>query len=372
VTIMYILDLIFRFWLAAASPSVIVYIGTYTGDGTTDSKGIYAYQLDTSQSTLAPLGLAVETPNPSYVFVHPSKKYLYAANEQDDGRVTAFQIDPTNQGRLQYLNQQSSRGSGPCYLSMTKQGDYLFVANYNNATVATLPVDISNGNVKPFTGFDQQVGSSIDPDRQQSAHAHSIRLDPEERFALSADLGSDQIYHYRFQPQNGSIVRTSITSAARPGDGPRHLIFSSNSRFVYLTNELKSTITVFSYFPTMTVIQIISTLPENYTLPNTAAELVFHPINEQFLYASNRGHDSIAVFSIDSNTGRLTLLQHIGVQGHTPRNFNISPDGRFLIVANQDSNNIVLYTIDSNTGRISPTGTNLPISKPTCVKFLSL
>ena len=356
-------------WPAKNAPSTIVYIGTYSGDGPSDSKGIYAFTLDETKAALVPLGLSVATTNASYVLVHPSHKYVYSVNEQDDGTVTAFEIDSTQSGRLKYLNHQSSRGSGPCYLSTTKAGDYIFVANYNNGTVAVLPIDTTNGNVKQNTGFDQQTGSSVDPIRQTSAHAHCILLDKKEEYALSADLGSDQIYHYKFFSNNGSILRTSITRAARIGDGPRHLIFNSNQKFVYLMNELKSEITVFNYFPRMEVVQIISSLPKNYTLSNTGAEVLLHPITEKFLYASNRGHDSIAVFSVDSDTGHLTLIQHISVQGQTPRNFNISPNGKFLIVANQNSHNIVLFAIDE-TGKLTPTGSVMQVSSPTCVKYL--
>ncbi|CAF0768601.1 unnamed protein product [Adineta ricciae] len=358
-----------KVWPTKASPT-IVYVGTYSGDGPTDSKGIYAFALDESKSTLTPLGLSVATTNASYVLVHPSHKYLYGVNEQDDGTVSAFQIDSTKPERLTFINQQSSRGSGPCYLSTNRVGEYLFVANYNNGTVAVLPIDSNDGSIKQSTGFDQQKGSSVDPIRQTSAHAHCILLDKREQYAVSADLGSDQIYHYRFFPNNGSILRTSITKAARLGDGPRHLIFNSNQKYVYLMNELKSEITVFNYFPTMQPIQIISTLPENYTATNTGAEILLHPTAEKYLYASNRGHDSIAVFSVDSGTGHLTLIQHISVQGHTPRNFNISPNGKFLIVANQDSNNLVLFTIDESTGKLSSTGSSVEVSKPTCVKYL--
>jgi 6-phosphogluconolactonase len=236
---------------APEAPSTIVYIGTYTGDGASDSKGIYAFTLDETKNTLTPLGLSAPVSNPSYVLVHPSKKYLYAVNEQDEGGVTAFQINANEPGRLNLINNQSSRGSGPCYLSTNQAGDYLFVANYNNGTVAVLPLDINNGTVRSYSGFDQQTGSSVDPDRQTSAHAHCIRLDKKEEYALSADLGSDQIYHYKFSSTNGSLTRTSITKAAKPGDGPRHLIFNSDQRFVYLINELKSEITVFKYLPTM-------------------------------------------------------------------------------------------------------------------------
>lgn len=361
---------VFLQFCSLAIGSTIVYIGTYTGDGPTESKGIYALTLDETNSTLIPLGLSVETTNASYILVHPSRKYLYGVNEQDDGTVTAFEIDPGQPSRLHYLNHQSSRGSGPCYISTNRVGNYLFVANYNNGTVAVLPIDLANGQLKPFTSFDQQTGSSVDPDRQTSPHAHCIRLDEKEEFALSADLGSDQIYHYQFSMNNGSITRTSITKAFRPGDGPRHIIFNLDQRFVYLMNELKSEITVFRYSPIMEPIQVISSIPSNFTSPNTGAEIVLHPIGQRFLYASNRGHDSIAVFSVDLELGILALIQHISVQGQTPRNFNISPDGKYLIVANQNSHNVVLFTIDQLTGKLTATGSSVQISVPTCVKFL--
>jgi 6-phosphogluconolactonase len=359
----------FNIW-APQAPSTIVFIGTYSGDGPTDSKGIYAFELDETKPALTPLGLSVETTNASYVLVHPSRQYLYAVNEQDQGTVTAFRIDPNQRGRLHLINQQSSQGSGPCYLSTNRFGDYIFVANYNNGTVAVLPIDINNGSLRQSSGFDQQNGSSIDPVRQTSPHAHCILLDRREEYALSADLGSDQIYHYRFDPSRGSIERTEITKAGRPGDGPRHVIFNFNERFVYVMNELKSEITVFRYFPNMEPVQIISSLPENYTLPNTGAEILLHPITGRYLYASNRGHDSVAVFTVDIETGTLSLIQHISVQGQTPRNFNISPNGRFLIVANQNSHNVVLFTIDEQTGKLTATGSSVQVSSPTCVKYL--
>lgn len=349
-------------WLVTSSKTT-VFIGT-------GSKGVYAFLLDEEKSALKPLGLSVETNNPTYITIHPSKKYLYAANGQDNGTVSAFRIESTETGRLHLINQQSSRGSGPCYVTTNKEGNYLFVANYGNGTVAVLPINATNGGLQSFTGFDQQTGSSVDPDRQTSPHAHCIVLDKREEYALSADLGSDQIYHYKLIPNNGSLLRTSITKAAKPGDGPRHLVFSSNQKFVYVINELKSEITVFNYIPTMTPIQSISTLPENFTSTNTAAAIVLHPITEKYLYACNRGHDSLAVFSVDENTGLLTLIQRISVQGQTPRDFNISPNGKFLIVANQDSNNLVLFTIDEQTGKLMPTESSAKINQPMCVKYL--
>jgi len=356
--------------LSSKASSTILFVGTYTGDGPSDSKGIYAFSLDDTTSTLTPLGLAAATSNPSYVLIHPTHKYLYAANEENNGRISAFKINSTQQGRLTLINQQSSGGSGPCYLSTTRTGGHIFVANYNNGTVAVLPIDGNDGSLKQYSGFDQQIGSSVDPDRQRSPHAHCILLDKIEENALSANLGSDQIYKYRFFPNNGSLLRTIVTKTARPGDGPRHLIFNSNQKFVYVANELQSTITVYNYFPILQAVQTVSTLPNDFTSTSSVAEILLHPITEKYLYVSNRGHDSIAVFSVDNNIGHLSLIQHINVQGQTPRNFIITPDGKYLIVANQNSNNLVVFSIDHTTGKLTATGSNAQVSKPTCIKYL--
>ena len=350
--------------------NTIVFVGTYTGNGTTDSKGIYAFSFDESKPALVPLGLAAATPNPSYILGHPSGKYLYAVNEQDDGRLVAFALDSSRPGCLKRINEQSSRGNGPCYLSSNRAGDHVFVANYGSGTVAVLPVNQSTGALKPFSGCDQQVGSSIDAASPRSSRAHCILLDKQEQFALSANLGFDQIYRYRFSSTNGSMARASVTPVAKPGDGPRHLIFGANDKFVYVINELTSTITVYIYSPSLQPVQTVSSLPANYSLPNTGADLLLSPITGKFLYASNRGHNSIAVFAVDNTTGVLSLIQHESVQGDTPRNFNISPNGKFLIVANQNSNNLVLFTIDATTGKLKATGSTAKVSRPTCVKFL--
>jgi 6-phosphogluconolactonase len=360
-------------WYSSLSPkasSTIIFVGTYTGDGPNDSKGIYAFSFNDTTSTLTPLGLAVATPNPSYILIHPTHKYLYAVNEQDDGKINAFKINSTQQGHLTLINQQSSRGGSPCYLSTNRAGRYIFVANYNNGTVAVLPIDENDGSLKRYSGFDQQIGSSIDSNRQQSSHAHCILLDKIEENVLSANLGSDQIYTYRFFPNNGSLLRLTVTKTAKLGDGPRHFVLNSNQTFLYVINELKSTITVYNYCPILYSIQTISTIPNNFTSINTGAEILLHPISEKYLYASNRGHDSIAVFTVDNHTGHLSLIQHINVQGRTPRHFNISPNGKYLIVANQDSNNLVVFSIDHTTGKLIPTDSTIQINKPTCIQYL--
>jgi 6-phosphogluconolactonase len=271
---------------------------------------------------------------------------------------------------LRLINQQSSRGSGPCYLSTDRAGKYVFVANYNSGTVAVLPVDGHQGSLKTFSGFDQHTSLSEKSGSKKSPHAHCILLDKTEQNALSADLGTDQIYSYRFFSNNGSLFRTTTTKTKKSGDGPRHLVFNANQTFVYVINELTSSITVYKYSRQLHFVQTISTLPKGFTSSNTGAEVLLHPISEKYLYASNRGHNSIAVFSVNKITGRLSLIQHINVQGRTPRDFNISPNGKHLIVANQDSNNLVVFTIDQTTGKLAATGSTTQVSKPTCVKYL--
>ncbi len=356
--------------LSSKASSTLLFVGTYTGDGPTDSKGIYAFSFNDTTSTLTPLGLAAATPHPSYILIHPTHKYLYAVNEQDDGKISAFQIDSTPQGHLTFINQQSSRGGSPCYLSTNQAGQYIFVANYNDGTVAILPIDKNDGSLKPSSGFDQQIGSSINPDRQQSSHTHCILLDKTEENLFSANLGSDEIYTYRFFPNNGSLSRSTITKTAKAGDGPRHFVFNSNQKLLYVINELESTITVYRYSSILHSVQTISTIPENFTSDNAGAEILLHPVTGNYLYASNRGHDSIAVFTVDHNTGYLSLIQHINVQGRTPRNFNITPNGKYLIVANQNSNNLVVFSIDQTTGKLIATGSITEINKPTCIKYL--
>lgn len=308
--------------------------------------------------------------NPTFVLTHPSQRYILSVNELDQGMVNVFKVDSTQTGKLTLINQQSSRGSYPIYLSSSKRGEYIFVANYMSGTVAVLPFDAEHGIIYPATGIYQQNGSSIDPDSQTSSHPHCFLLDKKEEYAVSADLGSDELYVYRFLSTDGTLGKVHVTKSRQPGDGPRHLIFSDDNNYVYLMNELTSSITVFEYNPILRAIQTISTLPTGYRSVNYGAELHLHPVSGRFLYASNRGHDSIVVFTVDKATGLLTTLQHVHVQGHTPRHFNILPNGKHLIVANQDSNNLVIFSIDPTTGQLTCTDSSVHATKPTCITFL--
>jgi 6-phosphogluconolactonase len=352
----------------------LVYVGTYTG---AKSKGIYGYQLDLATGSLTALGLAAETPNPSFLDINPRKHFLYAANEIDhfggkaSGAVSAFSIDPAT-GKLSLLNQRPSIGTGPCHLVLDRGGRNLLVANYNSGSITALPIG-PDGRLGETTAFIQHAGKSVHPERQEGPHAHCLALDAENRFALACDLGLDKILIYRFDAKTGKLVPSEPAFAqTKSGAGPRHLVFHPDGRHLFLINELDSTITVFDYdsaHGAMRETQTIPALPDDFKAASTAAEIAVHP-SGKFLYASNRGHDSIAVFAIDPAKGTLTLVGHQPSQGKTPRHFGIDPTGKYLLAANQDSNTIVVFTIDPATGALKPAGQTVQITAPACVTFL--
>jgi 6-phosphogluconolactonase len=353
---------------------MLVYVGTYT-DGR--SKGIYLFRMDLTSGQLTPIGLAAETANPSFLAIHPNHRYLYAVNEignfegTDSGAVSAFALDPVT-GKLTPLNQQSSRGGGPCHLIVDREGKDVLVANYGGGCVAVLPIQ-PGGRLGPATCFIQHHGSSVNPQRQKEPHAHSINLDAANRFALAADLGLDKILIYRFDPDKGTLVPSDPAAAAvAPGSGPRHVAFHPNGRWAYVINEMASTVTTFDYDPkagTLTTVQTVSTLPEGFTGSNTTAEIQIDP-SGRFLYGSNRGHDSLAIFAIDPSTGRLTPVGRESTGGKNPRNFLIDPTGHYLLAANQDSDNIVVFRIDLQTGQLTRTGQVAEVPKPVCIKMM--
>jgi 6-phosphogluconolactonase len=355
----------------------LLFVGTYTEK---ESKGIYAYRFDAASSELTPLGVAAETTNPSFLAIDPSHRFLYAVNEvpkykgASSGAVSAFAINRQT-GKLSLLNEVASRGADPCYIAFDKTGKYALVANYTGGNVAVFPVR-ADGRVGESSAFIQHAGSSVNHERQEGPHAHWIETTPGNRFAIAADLGLDELLVYRFDPKNGSLAANDPPyppyAKLDPGAGPRHVAFHPNGRFVYVINELGSTITAFSYDSrrgALSSLKTVSTLPKGFSGPNDTAEIAVHP-NGKFLFASNRGHDSIAVFSIDGKTGTLTLVDHFPTQGKTPRNFEIDPTGSRLFVANQESGNIVVFRIDPQTGRLTPTGQVLQVPAPVCLKFM--
>jgi 6-phosphogluconolactonase len=357
----------------ADAPTFRVYVGTYTG---AKSKGIYLCELDTSTGKLTSKGLAGEATNPSFLALHPNRKFLYAVGEvasldgKKGGGVSAFAIEPAT-GKLTLLNQQSSVGAGPCHLVVDKEGKNVLVANYGGGSVAALPVD-ADGKLREASSFSQHRGTSVNKQRQEAPHAHSVNLDPANRFAFVADLGLDQVLVYRFDPTKGGLVPNDPPAAAvAPGSGPRHFAFHPSGKFAYVINEMLLTVTAFAYDPergALKELQTIATTPDGVKPGYSTAEVVVHP-SGKFLYGSNRGHDSIAMFKIDPETGQLSFLGTEPTQGKTPRNFNIDPTGRFLLAANQGSDTITVFQIDSQTGKLKPTGQRVEIPAPVCIRF---
>ena len=350
---------------------VRVYFGTYTG-GQNSSKGIYRSELDSEMGTLSNPVLAAEATNPSFIEIHPNGKFLYAVSEVGRaGSVSAYAIDSST-GDLKLLNQQPSGGAGPCHVSIDHTGKNVLVTNYSSGSASVIPIK-SNGRLGEPTGFVQHTGSSINPGRQKEPHAHSINVSPDNRFAFVADLGIDKIMIYRLDTKKGTIVKnTPPYVKLKPGAGPRHFAFHPNGKYAYVINELDCTITAFAYDPTsgaLSDIQTITTLPENFNGSSSCAEVRVHP-NGKFLYGSNRGHDSIAVYRIDLANGKLTFVEHETADIKTPRNFNIDPTGKFCLVANQGSNSVVVFRINQATGALEPTGHKISIGRPVCVRFL--
>ena len=364
---------------AASKGKYFIYVGTYTEEGS-KSKGIYAYRFDPATAEITPVGLAAETTNPSFLAVDPNRRFLYAVNEvgkykdQSSGVISAFAIDHST-GKLIFLNQVASRGADPCYITVDKTGKYVLIANYTGGSVAVFPV-LKDGRLGEASAFVQHQGHGTNPQRQEGPHAHSIDLSSDNHFALVDDLGLDEVISYRFDPAKGSLTPNEPAFAkVDPGAGPRHFAFHPGGKFAYGVNEMHSTVTAYGYdgaTGTLSSLQTISTLPKGFTGQNDDAEVQVHP-SGKFLYTSNRGHDSIAVFAIDPIKGTLTPIDDVLTQGKTPRSFEIDPTGSFLFAANQKSDNIVVFRIDPRTGRLTPTGKILEVaSSPVCVKFVAI
>jgi len=348
----------------------IVYVGTYTRQ---TSKGIYAYRFEGATGKLTPIGLAVETSNPSFLAVHPNQRFVYAVGEGSTGITSAFAIEPGT-GKLKLLNSVSSKGNGPCHVAFDKTGQWIFVANYGSGSIAAFPVR-ADGTLGEASASIQHSGSSVDTRRQEGPHAHSVNISPDNRFLVATDLGLDETLVYRFDLSKGALTPNDPPFAkSAAGLGPRHFTFSPNGKFAYVVNEMKSSVTAFSYDKsrgTLKEIQTLSALPENFSGSNSGAEIVIHP-DGQFLYSSNRGHDSIAVFGVDPKSGLLKSNTWIGTGGKTPRSFAIDPTGRYLFAANQNSDSVVVFRIDQTTGGLRATGGVLEVPSPVSVVFAAV
>ena len=360
----------------ASAREILVYIGTYTK---TTSKGIYVGRLNLETGRLGELTLAGEVGNPSFLAFAPDHLHLYSVSEstgslhdgKPSGMISAFAIDAKT-GRLTAINQAVSGGRDPCHLTVSPDGRAVLVANYGSGTVAMLPVLTSGGVGEPSSVI-QHEGHSIHPSRQQQPYAHSINLTPDGQFAFAADLGTDKIYTCIVDSAVGTLTPAGETTLT-PGSGPRHLAIHPDHRHAYVINELANTITTFALNGSkglLSTLQTVATLPADFTGNNTTAEIAVHP-SGRFVYGSNRGHDSIAVFKVDPATGMLSFIEHISTQGKNPRNFAIDPTGRWLIAANQDGNSLVIFAINGESGRLTPTGQSVTIGTPVCVRFLPI
>jgi 6-phosphogluconolactonase len=366
-----------------AGKHYIMYVGTYTDHG---SKGIYAYHYDADTGKLSPVGLAAETENPSFVVADANGTHLYAVNEtqkyqgQSSGGVTAFAIERKT-GILKRLDEVASRGADPCFISIDRSGKHLLVANYTGGTVAVFPIkpDGSIGEASSVLDDEGTVGPN--KERQDKAHAHWIEVSTQNRFAFVSDLGLDRVLIYKFEASKGELSRGGASSADKdffsaklaPGTGPRHVAVSADGNSIYVLGELDSTVTVFANDKNETYrsIQKISALPPGFSKPNDAAEIVMHP-SGRFLYTSNRGDDSIALFAIDHRSGKLTFVERVPSGGKTPRNFAIDPAGKRLFAANQDSGNIVEFAIDQNSGKLTSNGEVAKVPSAVCVVFVEV
>lgn len=354
--------------------NAIFYIGTYTGQG---SEGIYAYKLDMQTGALQQLHAIGDVENPSFLAIDSNNEFLYSVHElnnyqgQRTGAIRSFKIDP-DKWNLTLLSEQPSFGEHPCHVTVTKNGDYVFLANYTSGSVSMFPV--KNGVIEAASDTAQHVGSGPNAGRQKGPHAHSVNLSPDGKFLYVMDLGIDKIMIYDIVTNSGELTPANppfIKTA--PGAGPRHFTFSPNGKFAYVINELNSTITSYSYNAengSLTEIETVDTLPSDFDGQNTTADIHITP-DGRFLYGSNRGHDSLAIFKIDEQTGQLELIGHQSVVGKTPRNFAIDPTGAFLLVANQNSDNIVVFKINKETGELQDTGHRAEVSMPVCVRFVN-
>jgi 6-phosphogluconolactonase len=356
---------------AAAAPAgtIRLYIGTYTA-GDSISQGVYTCEFDDVTGQLTEPVLAAELKNPSFLAIHPSGKFVYAVNELSEGGgrgqggVTALKIEAD--GRLTKINEQPSGGGAPCHCNIDATGTALLTANYGGGNVMVYPI-APDGSLQPASCNIQHEGSSIDKSRQEAPHAHSINLSSDNRFAYAADLGIDKIMIYDFDARQSAALVT-------PGGGPRHFAIHPSGKFAWANSEMTMVVTGFRRKPedgSLFAIQEISTIPAGYNGRRSTAECLCHPTGK-FLYVSNRGHESIAAYTIDEATGLLTFVENEQTGGREPRNFYIEPTGKWLLAENQNSDSVFVFSINQQTGALDPTGRSVKVGKPVCIRSVPL
>jgi 6-phosphogluconolactonase len=353
-----------------SAPSNLVFVGTYTRGGR--SEGIYVFDYDPSSGKLTQRSFIAEA-DPSFLAFDPRRQFLFATSEHltaDRAEVASFGIDPTS-GALTFLSRQLTGGGEPCHLCVDPSGAFLIVANHENGSVAVFPIDAS-GHLSPRSDYRQHVGSGPGP-TQKGPHAHHVTFDPAGERVLVTEKGIDQIVIYRLDTSAGKLVPNDPPfGRIHAGAAPRHLAFGASGAFAYVNGEADMTLAACSYDAAtgaLTELQAVSTLPAGAKDERwSTAELVVSPSGNH-AYVSNRGHDSIATFGIDPNTGRLSPLGHTPTGGRTPRNFAVDPSGTRLYAANQDSDTIVHFDIDASTGQLSPNGDVTSVGAPVCILF---
>jgi 6-phosphogluconolactonase len=359
---------------------IMLYVGTYKQQYPTLPNaaltGIYTYTLDPVTGHLAYHSEINDIDNPSFFAIDPKRRNLYAVNEnlaQERCLVHAYMIDPLT-GKLSYLNKQLTLGSLPCYVTVDQKSRFVIVANYGSGSVSLLPIG-ENGRLHPASDSHQHTGSGVNPKRQEGPHAHCAVMDPTNQYLFVTDLGTDKIMSYRLNVEGKRLVPNGIPYLnLPPGSGPRHIKFHPNGRFAYVINELNSTITALTYdaaHGTFNIIHTISTLPVDFQGESHCAEICIAP-SGKFLYGSNRGHDSLAIFAIDEDSGRLQGVAFQTTYGKTPRNFAIDPSSTFLLVANQDSGSIVSFRINHTTGHLHFIEQKTEVPSPVFLKMINL
>ena len=359
--------------MSHAGDTVRAYIGTYTSKG---SEGVYVLELDRDAGTVTEARVAAKQKDPSFVAISPNRKFLYAVSEVNSvdgkkgGGASAYKIDPAS-GKLELINAEITGGSGPCHLVVDPSGKNLLIANYGGGSVACLPIN-ADGSLKPTSSFVQHVGTSVDKGRQEAPHAHSINVDPTGDYAVVADLGLDKVLVYQFDSDHGQLVPNEPPSTSvKAGGGPRHFAFHPSGKYAYTNLEMTSEVAVFQVQTgcVLAGIQTLSTLPDGKPVPgNSTAETQVHP-SGKFVYVSNRGHNSLAIYTVDQKTGMLTHVGNQSTEGGVPRNFCIDPSGKYILAANQDTDTVVVLKIDQETGKLTPTGSQAKVPTPVCVKF---
>ena len=355
-----------------------IYVGTYTGPG--KAEGIYAYRFDPQSGAMTHAHTITGVENPSFLALDRTQRYLYAVEEtseyqgEQSGAISAFVVDqPT--GNLTFLNRQRTRGTAPCFVSLDHSGRFALVANYGSGSVASFAIQ-PDGSLRE-ADFVQHQGGSTNPRRQEGPHGHSIQPTPDGAYVIACDLGLDRVLTYTLDEAGRLAPHTTPYAQVSSGAGPRHASFHPNGRLVYVNNEIDSTVSVFAYDAArgaMQIVQTVSSLPDDVYGPdirNSTAQVLVHP-NGRYVYVSNRGHDSIAVFAIDEPHGRVRSLGHQSTLGKTPRNFTIDPTGRWLVAANQSSNTLVSFRISDGTDTLTPSGHTADVPAPVCVIFAAM